>query len=105
MRIHLAQVINARVVDIICIESDLCCKWFCFIFQHTGEPVAVKTFNQLSHMRPHEVQMREFEVLKKVNHENIVKLLAIEEEVNIIVLHPLNLVTEIGAFLLQENLQ
>ncbi len=31
-------------------------------------------------MRPHEVQMREFEVLKKVKHENIVKLLAIEEE-------------------------
>ncbi|XP_042234136.1 inhibitor of nuclear factor kappa-B kinase subunit epsilon-like isoform X2 [Homarus americanus] len=48
--------------------------------RHTGEPVAVKTFNQLSHMRPHEVQMREFEVLKKVNHESIVKLLAIEEE-------------------------
>ncbi|KAB7500379.1 Serine/threonine-protein kinase TBK1 [Armadillidium nasatum] len=48
--------------------------------RHTGEPVAVKTFNQLSHMRPQEVQMREFEVLQKVNHENIVKLLAIEEE-------------------------
>jgi TANK-binding kinase 1 len=48
--------------------------------QHTGEAVAVKTFNQLSHMRPHEVQMREFEVLKKVKQENIVKLLAIEEE-------------------------
>ena len=31
-------------------------------------------------MRPQEVQMREFEVLQKVNHENIVKLLAIEEE-------------------------
>ncbi|XP_031846749.1 I-kappaB kinase epsilon [Nomia melanderi] len=45
-----------------------------------GEPVAVKTFNQLSHIRPHDVQMREFEVLKKVNHENIVQLLAIEEE-------------------------
>lgn len=45
-----------------------------------GEPVAVKTFNQLSHMRPQEVQMREFEVLKKVKHKNIVKLLAIEEE-------------------------
>ena len=42
--------------------------------------MAVKTFNQLSHMRPQEVQMREFEVLQKVNHENIVKLLAIEEE-------------------------
>ncbi|CAH1393934.1 unnamed protein product [Nezara viridula] len=48
--------------------------------KHNGEPVAVKTFNQLSHMRPHDVQIREFEVLKKVKHENIVKLLAIEEE-------------------------
>ncbi|XP_003702205.1 I-kappaB kinase epsilon [Megachile rotundata] len=48
--------------------------------KNNGEPVAVKTFNQLSHMRPPDVQMREFEVLKKVNHENIVQLLAIEEE-------------------------
>ena len=48
--------------------------------KHNGETVAVKTFNQLSHMRPQEVQMREFEVLQKVKHENIVKLLAIEEE-------------------------
>nr|CAD7439248.1 unnamed protein product [Timema bartmani]CAD7459470.1 unnamed protein product [Timema tahoe] len=48
--------------------------------KNNGEPVAVKTFNQLSQMRPHEVQVREFEVLKKVKHENIVKLLAIEEE-------------------------
>jgi len=48
--------------------------------KHNGETVAVKTFNQLSHMRPQEVQMREFEVLEKVKHENIVKLLAIEEE-------------------------
>ncbi|XP_043274284.1 serine/threonine-protein kinase TBK1 isoform X2 [Venturia canescens] len=31
-------------------------------------------------MRPLDVQMREFQVLKKVKHENIVKLLAIEEE-------------------------
>jgi len=48
--------------------------------KNNGEPVAVKTFNQLSHMRPQDVQVREFEVLKKVKHENIVKLLAIEEE-------------------------
>ncbi|XP_072382744.1 serine/threonine-protein kinase TBK1 [Diabrotica undecimpunctata] len=45
-----------------------------------GEPVAVKTFNQLSTLRPQEIQLREFEVLQRVNHENIVKLLAIEEE-------------------------
>uniref|UniRef100_A0A1B0C992 Putative tank binding protein kinase tbk1 n=1 Tax=Lutzomyia longipalpis TaxID=7200 RepID=A0A1B0C992_LUTLO len=48
--------------------------------KHNGEPVAVKTFNQLSHMRPYDVQMREFEVLRKVKHENIVKLLAIEDD-------------------------
>ncbi|KAJ8985922.1 hypothetical protein NQ317_010679 [Molorchus minor] len=45
-----------------------------------GEPVAVKTFNHVSTLRPQEVQFREFEVLRKVKHENIVKLLAIEEE-------------------------
>lgn len=48
--------------------------------KETGEPVAVKTFNQSSTLRPKEVQIREFEVLTKVKHENIVKLLAIEEE-------------------------
>uniref|UniRef100_A0A182JKV7 Uncharacterized protein n=1 Tax=Anopheles atroparvus TaxID=41427 RepID=A0A182JKV7_ANOAO len=48
--------------------------------KHNGEPVAVKTFNQLSHMRPPDVQMREFEVLRKVNHNNIVKLLDIEDD-------------------------
>ena len=47
----------------------------------TGESVAVKSFNHASQMRPYELQEREFEVLKKVNHQNIVKLLAIEEEV------------------------
>lgn len=31
----------------------------------TGESVAVKTFNPYSHMRPADVQMREFEALKK----------------------------------------
>ena len=49
--------------------------------QKTGELYAVKLFNQMSHTRPIQVQMREFDVLKKLNHENIVKLLAIEEEV------------------------
>lgn len=51
------------------------------VHKQTGEPVAVKTFNQMSQMRPLEVQMREFEVLKIVNHENIVRLLAVEEDV------------------------
>uniref|UniRef100_A0A2R5L7V1 Putative tank binding protein kinase tbk1 n=1 Tax=Ornithodoros turicata TaxID=34597 RepID=A0A2R5L7V1_9ACAR len=49
--------------------------------KQSGEPVAVKTFNQMSQMRPLEIQMREFEVLKKVNHENIVHLVAVEEDV------------------------
>nr|XP_037271019.1 serine/threonine-protein kinase TBK1-like isoform X1 [Rhipicephalus microplus]XP_037271020.1 serine/threonine-protein kinase TBK1-like isoform X1 [Rhipicephalus microplus] len=51
------------------------------VHKQTGEPVAVKTFNQVSQLRPLEVQMREFEVLKIVNHENIVRLLAVEEDV------------------------
>ncbi|XP_066142743.1 inhibitor of nuclear factor kappa-B kinase subunit epsilon-like [Euwallacea fornicatus] len=39
----------------------------------TGENVAVKVVTNL-------VSVREFEVLKKINHENIVKLIAIEQE-------------------------
>lgn len=50
------------------------------MLQKTGDLVAVKTFNKVSLDRPLNVQMREFDVLKKVNHENIVKLIAIEEE-------------------------
>lgn len=57
--------------------------WSIGLHKQTGDSVAVKAFNHLSHMRPYEVQKREFEVLKKVNHQNIVKLLAIEEEVTL----------------------
>ncbi|KAI1890534.1 hypothetical protein AGOR_G00154680 [Albula goreensis] len=45
----------------------------------TGELVAVKVFNITSYTRPYEVQMREFEMLRKLNHINIVKLFAVEE--------------------------
>ncbi|NXL84464.1 IKKE kinase, partial [Alectura lathami] len=45
----------------------------------TGELVAVKVFNNASYLRPQEVQMREFEMLRKLNHKNIVKLFAVEE--------------------------
>ncbi|NP_001086516.1 serine/threonine-protein kinase TBK1 [Xenopus laevis] len=48
----------------------------------TGDLYAVKVFNSLSFQRPADVQMREFEVLKKLNHKNIVKLFAIEEEMS-----------------------
>ncbi|XP_059186106.1 inhibitor of nuclear factor kappa-B kinase subunit epsilon [Centropristis striata] len=44
-----------------------------------GELVAVKVFNVVSYNRPHEVQMREFEMLRKLNHNNIVRLYAVEE--------------------------
>ncbi|CAM5119242.1 unnamed protein product [Natator depressus] len=47
--------------------------------KRSGELVAVKVFNNASYLRPQEVQMREFEVLRKLNHKNIVKLFAVEE--------------------------
>ncbi|GAB6028145.1 Inhibitor of kappa light polypeptide protein enhancer in B-cells kinase [Chamberlinius hualienensis] len=50
------------------------------LHKHNGESVAVKTFIPQSKQRPDLVQMREFDVLQKLDHENIVKLLAIEEE-------------------------
>ena len=54
----------------------------CFL-QRTGDVVAVKTFNTQSQLlRTHEQTKREFEVLKKLRHKNIVRLLAIEEEVS-----------------------
>ncbi|XP_054750839.2 serine/threonine-protein kinase TBK1-like [Lytechinus pictus] len=46
----------------------------------TGDVVAVKMFNHMSYMRPHEVQQREFEVLLKLNHQNIIHLHQIEED-------------------------
>lgn len=42
----------------------------------------MKVFNAASYLRPHEVQVREFEVLRKLNHQNIVKLFAVEETVS-----------------------
>ncbi|XP_067360446.1 inhibitor of nuclear factor kappa-B kinase subunit epsilon isoform X1 [Channa argus] len=47
--------------------------------KRSGELVAVKVFNIMSYNRPHEVQMREFEMLRKLNHLNIVRLYAVEE--------------------------
>ncbi|XP_033121730.1 serine/threonine-protein kinase TBK1-like [Anneissia japonica] len=46
----------------------------------TGEQVAVKTFNSASFSRPHEVQVRELDVIRKLKHKNIVDLLAIEDD-------------------------
>ncbi|GFR66560.1 serine/threonine-protein kinase TBK1 [Elysia marginata] len=51
--------------------------------KNTGDEVAVKVFNKQSYYRPDNVQMREFDVMQKLSHDNIVKLLAIEEEVRL----------------------
>ena len=50
------------VVGVIMVDNILLCSVLQGVNKHNGETVAVKTFNQLSHMRPQEVQMREFEV-------------------------------------------
>uniref|UniRef100_A0AAX7VW75 Protein kinase domain-containing protein n=1 Tax=Astatotilapia calliptera TaxID=8154 RepID=A0AAX7VW75_ASTCA len=47
--------------------------------KRSGELVAVKVFNIMSYNRPHQVQMREFEMLRKLNHSNIIKLFTVEE--------------------------
>lgn len=41
----------------------------------------MKVFSHAAHMRPHDVQMRELHVMRKLDHKNIVRLLSIEEEV------------------------
>lgn len=51
----------------------------CVCVQRSGELVAVKVFNMVSYNRPHEVQMREFEMLRKLSHSNIVRLFTVEE--------------------------
>ena len=53
-------------------------------FQKTGDLVAVKAFNNISFLRPHAVQQREFDVLLKLSHPNIVKLFNIEDDVSTI---------------------
>ena len=50
---------NIGFIGIRSVSND---AYFQGVNKHNGETVAVKTFNQLSHMRPQEVQMREFEV-------------------------------------------
>ena len=41
-------------------------------------------------MRPIDIQMREFDVLKKLGHENIVQLHAIEKEVSCVCVNNMN---------------
>ena len=56
--------------------------YYFVLFQKTGDLVAVKAFNNISFLRPHAVQQREFDVLLKLNHPNIVKLFNIEDDVS-----------------------
>jgi len=48
----------------------------------TGDMFAVKTFSSISAHRAAPLQVKEFDVLRRLNHTNIVKILAIENEVN-----------------------
>ena len=55
---------------------------FTLLSQKTGDAFAIKVSNNLGMMRPFDVRRREFEVLAKLNHENIVKIYASETEVS-----------------------
>ncbi|KXJ25383.1 Serine/threonine-protein kinase TBK1 [Exaiptasia diaphana] len=46
----------------------------------TGNEVAIKVTNHLGMMRPLDVRKREFEVLNRLDHENIVRIFASENE-------------------------
>ncbi|XP_033744503.1 serine/threonine-protein kinase TBK1-like [Pecten maximus] len=47
----------------------------------TGEEVAVKVFTSAAALRPFEVQMREYSLMKKMDHINIVKMQDLEQEI------------------------
>ena len=51
------------------------------ILQKTGETYAIKVSNNFGMMRPVEIRRREYDVLLKLHHENIVKIFATEVEV------------------------
>ena len=54
---------------------------FAFVSQKTGDTFAIKVSNNLGMMRPLEVRRREFDVLSKLDHVNIVRIIATETEV------------------------
>lgn len=78
--------IDLYMMSVHCLRKWLrCCTYspslffLGFFLKKTSEVVAVKVFNMASYSRPYEVQMREFEMLRRLNHVNIVKLFTIEE--------------------------
>jgi hypothetical protein len=51
--------------------------------QDTGEYLAVKVFNEAARSRSNVLQSRELDLLLKINHENVVKLIDKDEQVSI----------------------
>ncbi|XP_065674309.1 serine/threonine-protein kinase TBK1 isoform X2 [Hydra vulgaris] len=47
----------------------------------TGAPCAAKVFNSQADRRPYEVRIREIELLQKLSHPNIIKLMGLEQEI------------------------
>lgn len=52
------------------------------ICQESGEYYAVKVFNEQARARALTIQQRELELLCRINHENVVKLIDKDEQVN-----------------------
>ena len=53
-----------------------------FYFQETGEYVAVKVFNEAAKARANVLQLRELDLLCKIKHENVVKLIDKDDQVS-----------------------
>ena len=52
--------------------------------QDSGEYLAVKLFNKAARSRSNVLQSRELDLLLKINHENVVKLIDKDEQVSIL---------------------
>ena len=58
-------------------------QFFVSWFQKTGKEYAIKVFNNRNAgSRFAAARRREFEVLRKVNHENVIRMFRVEEEVS-----------------------
>jgi serine/threonine protein kinase len=51
------------------------------ICQESGDTFAVKVFNDAAKSRSNVLQLRELELLHKINHENVVKLIDKDDQV------------------------
>jgi hypothetical protein len=57
------------------------CAILCVLMQRHGYLCACKVFRSDGSQREELAKQREFDVMKKLSHENVVKFLAIEQEV------------------------